>query len=108
MRKRKKIEQVLEQVLECRRKERRLGDTQDESGKKRKPGKRSRSVKEDEEKRRSDDDGVGTEGRMKKEKEITDDDEGSESKAVHERTGTIDRQRRIKKRLGGEEERMTD
>lgn len=45
---------------------------------------------------------------MKKEKEITDDDEGSESKTVHERTGTIDRQRRIKKRLGREEERLTD
>lgn len=29
-----------------------------------------------------------------------DDDEGSRSKAVYERTGTIDRQRRIKKRGG--------
>lgn len=35
---------------------------------KRKAGKRSRSVKEDEEKRRRNDDGVGTEGRMKKER----------------------------------------
>lgn len=34
--------------------------------------------------------------------------EACRSKAVYERTGTIDRQTRIKKRLGREEERMTD
>lgn len=50
-----------------RKRERRLEGSRDDV-EKRKAGKRSRSVKEDEEKRRRNDDGVGTEGRMKKER----------------------------------------
>jgi len=71
--------------------------------KKKKSEKRSRSVKENEEKRERNDDGVSTEREKRKRRSRT-----KEAGIRYERTGTIDRQRRIKKRLGREEERMTD
>lgn len=73
------------------KRERRLKGTQREVERGENWRRRSRSARE-EEKRKRNDDGVDVEGRIKKEKEDSaDGEEGSRSKAVYERTGTIDR-----------------